>query len=197
MIVASACPFSWVVVCWCVVLGFVFCCCNIKPNLLFWQKEKTKQVLDLSKLARIVEIYSRLQVQEHLKQIAVAITEALLPAGVRIVTEAAHVYGSARGAEKQQDCHQHHAGCVSGRVSHAHQELNFGVCTWPGVQTPLPLALSQSCIPVSIGTGMNFVSRHELYHLQVCQIREIRGRSPKTRNILVFSCWKTSLVLPW
>ncbi|XP_049468715.1 GTP cyclohydrolase 1 isoform X2 [Panthera uncia] len=51
-----------------------------------------KQVLGLSKLARIVEIYSRrLQVQERLtKQIAVAITEALRPAGVGVVVEATY-----------------------------------------------------------------------------------------------------------
>lgn len=92
-----------------------------------------KQVLGLSKLAQIVEIYSRrLQVQERLtKQIAVAITEALQPAGVGVVVEATHVYGNARGAEnEQQNRDQYHAGCVPGRsqdaggVSHSHSELN-------------------------------------------------------------------------
>ncbi|XP_059574782.1 GTP cyclohydrolase 1 isoform X2 [Alligator mississippiensis] len=49
-----------------------------------------KKVVGLSKLARIVEIFSRrLQVQERLtKQIAMAITEALKPAGVAVVVEA-------------------------------------------------------------------------------------------------------------
>nr|XP_024648638.1 GTP cyclohydrolase 1 isoform X2 [Macaca nemestrina] len=48
-----------------------------------------KQVLGLSKLARILKYSRRLQVQERLtKQIAVAITEALRPAGVGVVVEA-------------------------------------------------------------------------------------------------------------
>ncbi|XP_012662037.1 GTP cyclohydrolase 1 isoform X2 [Otolemur garnettii] len=59
-----------------------------------------KQVLGLSKLARIVEIYSRrLQVQERLtKQIAVAITEALRPAGVGVVVEATQIKIINKGA---------------------------------------------------------------------------------------------------
>ena len=49
-----------------------------------------KRVLGLSKLARIVEVYSRrLQVQERLtKQIAHALTEAIQPTGVGVIVEA-------------------------------------------------------------------------------------------------------------
>lgn len=49
-----------------------------------------KKILGLSKLARIVEIFSRrLQVQERLtKQIAIAVTKAVEPEGVAVVVEA-------------------------------------------------------------------------------------------------------------
>ena len=49
-----------------------------------------KKVLGLSKLARVVEMYSRrLQVQERMtKQIATAILQAIHPTGVGVVVEA-------------------------------------------------------------------------------------------------------------
>jgi len=62
-----------------------------------------KKIVGLSKIARVVELYSRrLQVQERLTQeIATAIMDTLQPHGGAVVIEAFHLCMMMRGVEKQ------------------------------------------------------------------------------------------------
>lgn len=61
------------------------------------------RVVGLSKLARLVEVYSRrLQIQEKLtQQIANTLNEVLKPKGVMVVIEAKHMCMCSRGVQKQ------------------------------------------------------------------------------------------------
>ena len=63
-----------------------------------------KKVVGLSKLARLVEVFSkRLQIQEKLTaQIANAIDEVLQPKGVGVIIEASHLCVSTRGIHKPE-----------------------------------------------------------------------------------------------
>ncbi|MBI4246476.1 MAG: GTP cyclohydrolase I FolE [Candidatus Rokubacteria bacterium] len=62
-----------------------------------------KKIVGLSKIPRLVEMYSRrLQVQERLTtQIATTLNDALQPRGVAVVMEAIHLCMVMRGVEKQ------------------------------------------------------------------------------------------------
>lgn len=61
------------------------------------------RILGLSKIARVVEMFSRrLQVQERLThEIAHALNDAIQPRGVGVVVEARHLCMMSRGVEKQ------------------------------------------------------------------------------------------------
>ena len=62
-----------------------------------------KKIMGVSKLARIVEVYSRrLQIQERLtEQVAKAIDSSINPYGVGVVMECKHLCMMMRGVEKQ------------------------------------------------------------------------------------------------
>ncbi len=78
------------------------------------------KVIGLSKLPRLVEVFSRrLQVQERLTtQIAETIQEVIKPQGVGVVCEARHLCMMMRGVEKQ------HSAAVSSAMLGAFRDLD-------------------------------------------------------------------------
>src|ERR1700745_2123834 len=66
----------------------------------------SEKVIGLSKIPRLVEVFSRrLQVQERLtNQIANTIQDKIAPVGVAVVMEATDLCMSMRGVEKQNSC---------------------------------------------------------------------------------------------
>jgi len=79
------------------------------------------KVIGLSKLPRIVDMYSRrLQVQERMTvQIANAVQEVLKPKGVAVVSEAAHLCMMMRGVAKQASTTT--ASCMLGAFREDHR----------------------------------------------------------------------------
>ena len=65
-----------------------------------------KRVIGLSKIPRLVDVFSRrLQIQERLtNQIAETIQQKIDPLGVAVVMEATHLCMAMRGVEKQNSC---------------------------------------------------------------------------------------------
>jgi len=75
-----------------------------KVSVGYLPDKKTKRVIGVSKMARIVEMYARrLQIQERMtQQIANALKESINAEGVGVVVRARHLCMVARGVQKQQ-----------------------------------------------------------------------------------------------
>jgi GTP cyclohydrolase I len=85
----------------------------------------SRRIVGLSKLARVVDAYSRgLQVQERLtNQVADAIEDHLKPSGVGVVLEAVHTCMTVRGARKRSAAF--HTSALRGAFRQAETRAEF------------------------------------------------------------------------
>jgi GTP cyclohydrolase I len=88
-----------------------------------------RRVIGLSKIARIVEMFSRrLQVQERLtKQVSLALSEMLQPQGVAVVAGSSHLCMVMRGVQKTRaiTTTSYMLGCLQSTAKTREEFLNL------------------------------------------------------------------------
>eukprot|EP01083_Nonionella_stella_P297966 1011628_1 len=135
-----------------------------------------KNVVGLSKLARIVEMYCRrLQVQERLtQQIADDIQTALNPNGVACIIEAEHMCMTMRGVQK------HHATTITSRML---GEFRDNIKTRNEFLTLLNL--NAHAAATSAGAGVNMLNAQYYYQYHDDQRKQSKKKQPNRESTAV------------